>query len=695
VPCNFFPALGIAPALGRFIVPADCANGGSPVAVLGYSYWKGRLAGDPGVIGRTALVNGHPVTIIGVAPEGFHGMIEMLDTDAWLSLEMGVTDGSLSPRALANPASADLLVLAWKKPGVSREKLRAITETVSTRLMREFPAVFSDVHLQVTPLGPMGPLSGGSGGFLAIVAVLLTLTSLILILACVNVANLVMVRAAARQREMAVRFALGAGRSRLVHQLLTETFLLGVMGCIAGMLLGSAALRALPQLRLGTDLPINMAFAFDWRVYLYAMAVVIGVTVLVGIFPALRVRRVRLNEALQDGGRTVTERGQRVRTVLSVAQVASSLVLLIVAGLFVRSFRDVLRTDLGFDPSHVLNLSFDARDTGFSETQGRGFQTRLLARVRSLPGVRSATLAVTVPMRYIANSADVSVSGSRTQADAGWNSVSPGYFQTLRIPLLRGRAFQDSDIRNSPAVAVINQTMAADMWPGADPVGGTFLIDSGKIPIEVIGIVRDSRTRHFTGSDGPYFYRPIAQSYPSATTLQIRTATSPGAWTGEIVQAIHSLAPELPATNIETMKQATATLNGSLAFEIGAVLAVALGVLGLMLSVVGLYGVISFAAGRRTPEIGLRIALGADRRSILLLVLKQGILIVATGLGFGWVAAALPARLMRGLLYGVSTTDLMTYLAVAVLLSVVALAACLIPARRAARLDPMQALRTN
>lgn len=695
VTCNFFPAVGIAPALGRFIEPSDCNRGGEPVVVLGYSYWKTRLGGDPGVVGRTADVNGHPVTIIGVAPRGFHGMVGMLDTAAYLPLGMAVTDGSLPPGALSDPASPDLLVFAWTKPGVSGARQRAAMDLESTRLMREFPAVYKDIHLHVDPLGPVGPSSGGEGRFFSVAAVFLTLTSLILILACVNVANLVLVRAAARQREMAVRSALGAGRSRLARQLFTETSLLGMLGCAAGMGLGSLALRALPLLRLGTDLPIALDFAFDWRVYLYAIVVAIGTSLLVGMFPAMRVRRAHLNEALQDGARTVTEHGQFVRTVLSVAQVAGSLVLLIVAGLFVRSFREVLRTNLGFNPDSVLNLSFDAHDTGFSEAQGRAFQAQLLTRVRSLPGVRSAAIAATVPMGYVAYGADIAVSGSEAQHEAGRNSVSPGYFETLRIPLLRGRAFEDSDTQNSPAVAVINQAMATELWPGKDAIGNTFTMDSGKTQVEVVGVVRDSHTRHFTGSPGPYFYLPIAQNYSSAATLQVRTDMVPGAMTRSIVRAVHDLAPQLPVTNIQTMKEATATLNGSLSFQVGAVLAASLGALGLLLAVIGLYGVISFAAARRTAEIGLRIALGADRRSIVLMVLRQGFLIVAAGIALGAVGAALLSRLMRSLLYGVSTTDPVIYLGISLLLGAVALAACFLPARRAARLDPMEALRTN
>ena len=691
---DFFPATGVTPALGRLISPADCSGGGNPVMVLGYSFWKGRLGSDPGVIGRKAFVNGHPVTIIGVAPPGFHGVIGMLDTDAYLPLGMAIADGTVPPNALTDPAAADLLVFAWVKPDVPVGRLQPAMDLVASRLMREFPAVFKDIRLHATRLGPMGPSSGDSGDLIPVAAVFLTLTSLILILACVNVANLILVRATARQREMAVRFTLGAGRARLVRQLFTETLLLGVLGCAGGIVLGVLATRALRFLPFGSDLPFAMDFPFDWRVYTYAIVVALATGLLVGVFPALRLPRLHLTEALQDGGRSVTGGGQRLRTILSVAQVAGSLILLIVAGLFVRSFENVRRVDLGFEASHVLNLSLDPHDAGLTEAQGRDLQNRLLERVRSLPGVRSAAVAASVPMGYTANASELTVDG-KVYREVSRNSVSPEYFQTMQIPFLRGRDIQASDTQNSERVAVIDQAMAEQFWPGQDAIGRTFRADSDSSPIKVVGIVKNSHMRHMAGEPGPYFYLPIAQSYDSAVTLQVRTATAPAAMTDEIVQAIHSIAPQLPVSNVQTMREATGTLNGSMSYRVGAALAAGLGGLGLVLAIVGLYGVISFAAARRTSEIGLRIALGATRSDILLLVLRQGMLIVAMGVLFGSLGAALVARLMNGMLYRVSTTDPVTYVGVSIVLGLVAVAACLIPARRAASVDPMQALRTN
>lgn len=693
VSCGFFSAAGIAPSLGRLIVPSDCTGGGSSVVVLGYSLWKNRLGGDPSVIGRKAFVNGHPVTVIGVAPKGFHGMIGLLDADAYLPLNQAVIDGSVSQGIFADPAAWDLTVFGWTKPGVSTARLRPAIDVVGTRLMRKFPAAYKNIHLYATPLGPMGPSSGGSGELISVVAVFVALTSLILILACVNVANLIMVRTVTRHREIAVRFALGARRGRIVRQLFTETMLLGLLGCAAGMLLGTAAIHALPLVHFGTDLPIAMNFEFDWRVYAYAITIAIGSGLLVGVSPALRLPRLHLHQALQESGRTIAEHGQRLRTLLSISQIAAALVLLIVAGLFVRSFDNVLGTDLGFKPGHVLNLSFDAHDLGYTKAQGQNLQVRLLDRVRSLPGVTAAAIANVVPMGYTSHTSDITVNG--IHRDVGRNSVSTEYFDTLRIPVLRGRNFQDSDTANSQPVAIVNQAMARQLWPGKDPIGSTFKIDSSSAAVEVVGIAKDSHTHHITGKPGPYLYLPIAQQYDSAVTLQVRTLAAPHAMTHEIVQAIHSVAPRLPVSNIQTMQQATVTLNGSMSFEVGAVLSAGLGGLGLVLAIVGLYGVISFAAARRTAEIGLRIAMGAGRRDIFLLILKQGILIIAIGIAFGSLVASLLARLMSGMLYGVSTTDPATYLSISFALSVVALIACLLPASRAARVDPMTALRAE
>jgi len=695
VTCNFFPATGIAPALGRLISSADCANGGNPVVVLGHSFWKDRLGANPSVIGRQALVNGHAVTIIGVAPQGFHGMIGMLNTDAYLPLQMAAIDGSAPPGFLADANDPLLMLFAWVKPGVPMGRLQALTDLVGQRLMREYPSAYKDIRLHATRLGPMGPSSGGPGELFPVVAVFFTLTLLILILACVNVANLILTRTSAKRREIAMRFALGASRGRIVRQLFTETLLLGLLGCAAGMILGAAATRALPLLRFGTDLPIALDFPFDWRVYTYGMAVAIAAGMLVGVSPALQIPTKHLNEALQDGARSVTTHGQRLRSLLSVAQVAGSLVLLIVAGLFVRSFTNVLRVDLGFEQNHILNLSIDPHDLGLPETQGLDLLNRLLNRVRSMHGVHSAAIAAAVPMGYTAQTSDVTTDGGQMVHENGRNSVSPGYFETLEIPLLRGRDIADSDTRSSRPVAVINQAMAEQLWPGRDPVGRTFKIDSSTSSIEVIGVARNSRIRHITSMPGPYFYVPIAQFYVSDVTLQVRTDASPKAMANEVVQAIHSVARQLPVSNIQTMHEATATMNGSLGFQVGAVLSAGLGGLGLILAVIGLYGVIAFAASRRTAEIGLRIALGADPADILLLVLKQGILIVGFGLALGLLGAAFLARLMQGMLYGVSTTDPLTYLGISFVLVSVAFAACLIPARRAASIDPMQALRAD
>jgi len=555
VTCNFFPGTGIAPALGRLISPSDCTNGGNPVVVLGYSFWKSRLGADPSVIGRQALVNGHAVTIVGVAAQGFHGMIGMLNTDAYLPLPMAAVDGSAAPGFLSDPNAADLLVFAWAKPALHMDQLQAMADLVGRRLMSEFPSALKEIRLHATRLGPMGPSQGGEEGLFPVVAVFFTLTMLILILACINVANLLLVRASAKQRELAVRFALGAGRGRMVRQLFTETLLLGFLGCTAGMLLGAAAMRALPLLRFGTDLPVALDFPFDWRVYTYAIAVAIAAGALVGISPALHVPTMHLNEALQDGARSVTRHGQRLRTLLSVAQIAGSLVLLIVAGLFVRSFANVLHVDLGFEQAHVLNLSLDPHNIGLPQTQGRDLLNRILDRVRSMHGVRSAAVAAAVPMGYAAYTSPVTTDSGQSVQDIGWNSVSPGYFETLEIPILRGREISESDTPASRPVAVINQLMAEQLWPGRDPIGKTFKRDSGGAQIQVIGIARNSRTRHVTGLPGPYSTSPSLS--PTFPTSLCKCALPPRRrqWPTKLSRSSTRLPPSFPSPSFKPCRR--------------------------------------------------------------------------------------------------------------------------------------------
>jgi putative ABC transport system permease protein len=518
-------------------------------------------------------------------------------------------------------------------------------------------------------------------------------------LACVNVANILLARASVRRGEIAIRAALGAKRSRLMGQLLTESFLLALLGGAAGLGVGLAGSRVLSSLPLHMDFPIVLDFHFDWRVFAYALAATLLAGLIAGIAPAWRTTGGKLNELLHGSGRTVTSAGHRLRKGLAVAQVAGSLMLLIVAGLFVRSLLNVQRSDLGFDPQHILNITLDPRLAGDSQNQGNELVATLLERTRALPGVRSASLAATVPMGPMSLAGIIEVEGFVTppgqQAPAaGYNVVSSGYFDTMGIHMLRGRVINDADKQNSTHVAVVNQAMAERFWPGKDPIGKYFKLEEDpKHPLEVVGVVRNSRTEDFSSAEGPFFYMALTQRGRFPVTLQVRTAGSPESMAQGIIGLIRSREPNMPLADVQTMTDALDTPNGLWLFKLGAGLAATMGTVGLILAVIGVYGVVAYMAVQRTHEIGIRLALGAAPREILVTVLRQGISIIGVGSLVGILLAFGLARLVGHFLVGVSPTDPFTYAGVGLVLAVVALVACCIPARRATKVDPMVALR--
>lgn len=457
------------------------------------------------------------------------------------------------------------------------------------------------------------------------------------------------------------------------------------------------AARMLGSIPTGSDLPIILDFHFDWRVFAYGLGLAaIGVLV-VGAVPALRASGTKLSDLLHESGRSVAAGRQRFRSALVVAQVAGSLMLLIVAALFVRSLLNVQGTDLGFDPRHVMNYSMDPHEAGYRDEAGKAFYQNLLEKIRLLPGVRSASLAATVPMGYYSFGYQVKIPG-RDPASieyVGSNSVSPGYFETMQIRLLRGRDFNRADEANSPGVAIVNQAMVEKYWPNQDPLGKQFaaVINSKDRNLEIVGVAKNSHTSSVSESAGPYLYTTLEQNYLSTETLQVRTAGMPESSAHEVLTLVRDLAPSLPVFDVQTMSQALKTMNGLLLFQIGAVLAASMGTMGLVLAVVGMYGVLSYATALRTHEIGIRVALGAQAGEVVRMILRQGIVIVAVGLGIGILAAVGIGRLVQNLLVHVRGTDPLTYAVVSLSLACVALFACYIPARRAAKVDPMAALR--
>ena len=697
---NFFPALGIKPELGRFMLPSEGETlGADPVMVLSYSYWKTRFGGDPAIVGRKVSVDGHPITIVGVAPRGFVGIFPFLSIQGYLPLGMleigGQPDDFMTNRQLRN-----LPVLGRLRPGTGLHEAQASLSVIGRRLSQQYPEAEKDLSLQVYPELRARPQPDPDNTLLVISGLFLSLTALVLLLACVNVANILLVRATVREREMAIRAALGAARFRLVRQLLTESILLALLGGIAGIFLGYWGSSALASLNFQTDLPVHLDFGFDWRVFGYATAAALLTGIIVGLVPAIRASRGNLAAILHEGGRGGVGGKNRLRTGLVVAQVAGSLVLLIIAGLFTRSLGKAQNTNLGFDPDHVLNLTMDPVEIGFNQQQTRDFYKNVLTRVSSLPGGVAASTATATPMGYYNNNDTLTIEGYQPPAgqplpSAMYNTISIDYFRTMQIPILRGRAFTDADSENSQYVAILSESMAKKFWPDADPIGRQFQMSTdAKHSMVVVGVVKDVRYQGVTGVIPPVFYAPFVQhqSGNSLQFLQVRTTAAPETMIPEIERTIQSLAPQLPVFDVETMRQALYTLNGLLIYRIGAGLAAVLGALGLILAIVGVYGVVSYAASQKTHEIGVRMALGAQPTDILKMVFGEGLLIVAMGLGVG-IALALAAAQVVGIFLTVSAMDPATYVAVSAILTTVALAACYIPARRAMRVDPMVALR--
>jgi putative ABC transport system permease protein len=701
---NYFSALGIVPAAGRLLLPTEgLTPGADPVLVLGYSYWQRRFGGDRNAVGKQVEMNGHPMTIVGVTRKEFHGTFSVMDMDAYMPLSSTVTEelDSTVNDTWTKRDQRSLTVMGRLKTGVSLQQAGNLLNVAAKRIAAEHPDTDKDISVRIFPEKLARPEPDPDNTLPGVALAFTILAALVLFVACFNIANVLLVRATVRQREMAIRAALGASRGRLVRQHLTESLLLALFGGVAGLVLATWAGAYLSSLPLGTSLPLRFDFQPDGRVILFALLAVFLTGLIVGIIPALRVARTNVNAVLHEGGRGSSDgpRRQIARSTLVIAQVAGSLVLMVVAGLFIRSLNNAENVYLGFSPDHILNLSLDVEQIGYQEARGREFFRDLDSRIRALPGVESVTQAFTVPLGYIGQDRQVAIPGHPVEAgkplpDVAYNTVSPNYFETLKIKLEKGRVFRDSDDAKAPLVAAINQTMAKKFWPDRDAIGERFSIKGASGPfIEVVGVVQDGKYRSVTEDPMPFFYLPLEQNYVSLHTIQVRTSVPPETMALAVEQQIRELAPNMPVTDVQTMMQSLQSLNGFLIFRFGAQLTAVLGILGLTLALVGLYSVVSYAAAQRTHEIGIRMALGAVQGDILKMILRQGVGVLAIGLCIGLLLAFAGTRAIANLFVGVKPNDPLTYAVVAVLLAAIALLACWIPARRATRVDPLIALR--
>ncbi|MBA0084713.1 MAG: ABC transporter permease [Acidobacteria bacterium Pan2503] len=704
---NYFTALGIKPALGRLILPAEGQiPGADPILVLGYSYWQKRFNGDRSVIGKQVQINGHSATIVGIAPQGFNGTYAILNNDGYIPLSAAFNDKEEAVKDVqelwTHREERSLSVMGRLKPSVSLKQAQASLSLEARRIAEQHPETDKGMSIQAFPERLARPEPDLDNALPAIAVAFTILAALVLLVACFNIANVLLVRAAVRQREMGIRAALGAGRGRLVRQHLTESLLLAFLGGVAGLVLGSWASGYLSSLPLGTDLPISFDFHPDVRVYSFAMAAVVLTGVIVGIIPALRVARNDVNSVLREGSRGSSEGPRRhfVRNTLVVAQLAGSLLLLVVAGLFTRSLGKAQQLDLGFNPDHILNFSVDVQQSGYREMQGRAFYKQLLDRIRALPGVVSAAEAFSVPMGVYSAGDPVIADGHPVEAGKEpptvmYNAVTPGYFETLQMSLVGGRDFRDSDDAKAPSVAVINQAMAKKFWPDENPIGKRFFTKAvGGNPVEIVGVVRTARYKNIIEDPPlPFFYVPLEQRYLPLRAVHLRTSVSPESLRLPVQSLFREIAPGLAPTQMQTMREALDGVNGLFFFRFAVQLTGTMGLLGLILAVVGVYSVVSYAAAQRIHEIGIRMALGAIPRDILRLVLRQSLLVVAIGLAIGLLASVGATRAIAILFVGIRPTDPITFITMAFLLSFVALFACWIPARRATRVSPLVALR--
>ena len=689
---NYFDVVGLRPALGRTFLPAeDKTPSGAPVIVLSHAFWQRRFAGSAAVIGQSVKVNDRPYTVIGVMPEGFLGTALGLSVDAWAPM-MQQPELQASGSRLEARGHSWMQAMARLRGNTTIEQARAELETIRASLEKEHPAN-DGWRLAFVP--PTESPWGAPSQLAPVLFVLAGVVSVLLMIACANVANLMLSKAVNRRREIAVRLSLGATRWRIVRQLLAESLLLAALGGAAGVAVAYWS-AGLLMVFAPVDVPIDLGLRVDTSVLLFTFAVSLITGVLFGLAPALHASNPHVTPVLrEESGRTSAAGGRsRLRNGLVIAQVALCLVMLVGAGLFLQSLRRAQQLDPGFDPRNVVLSTFDLFPAGYDRTRGVMFFDRALEKVRAIPGVEEASLAARVPLSIGGRSStDVTIEGYQPRKDeevnVTYNDVSPRYFEAMRIPIVRGRSFAGRDAAGAPPVMIVNETMARRYWGDADPVGRHVVV--GKERKEVIGVAKDGKYRSFTERPTPYMYLPLAQSYRSAVILHVRSAASPDVTLPAIRAAMRELDPDLPLFMPMTMERALE--QAMFAQRIGATLLSIFGVLALTLAAVGLYSVMSYAVSQRTHEMGIRLALGASPAELRQMVVKSGMRVAAIGLAIGAAAAAGVSQLLTSLLNGVSPTDPVTFGSVIALLGLVALAAAFIPARRASSVDPIVALR--
>lgn len=698
VTANYFETLGLRPFLGRFFLPSeDTTPGAAPVVVLGYTAWQSRFGGDPGILGRTIRLNETPFTIIGVGPKGFKGVYAVFGPDLWIPSMMAAQVLPAEQRnALSDRALPLFTGIGRLEQGVTLSQAQAEMRILGAALEKEDPNANEGKILTVTPLivAAYGPERQPVvlGGFM-----LMAIVGFVLLIACSNVANLLLARASVRRQEIAVRMALGAGRIRLVRQLLTESVILGLFSGLLGFAFGYGGCRILESLR-PAEYAQNLAdLRLNTPVFVFAFVVAILTGLIFGIVPALRSSHVSVSEVLKEETRSAGRSRSRISlaNALLAGQVAVSLVLLVVASLFLRSIEHEYVIDPGFQTKHLALFMLYPGQAGYDRVRTEHFYKQALDRIGTAPGVASVSWASNMPL-WGGKETGIAIEGQEARKkseaiSAVVDTVDLNYFSTMGIPLVEGRDFSENDRDISTPVAIINDTMAAKYWPNQDPVGKRFQLPQGKSFLQVVGVAKTTNYQTLGESPQACIYIPLRQNYADSMILYVRSERDPTTILASVQEEIHGLDPVLPVDDIRT---GTKVIDQALWWSrIGVGLLGIFGFLALGLASVGLYGIMAYSVNQRRREIGVRMALGAGQRSVSLLVLRQGMTVVGSGVVVGMTLSLLLGRVLSRFLYGVSGSDVLSLGGASLALLAVAFVACYLPARSASRVDPLVALR--
>jgi len=700
---NFFSVLGVPAVRGRTFLPEEDGAGAPPVAVLSYDFWQRRFGGDPALLGKSLQLNGIDFTVIGIASRPFKGTWRGFEIPLWVPMAM---ETRLNPR----PDGEDQHQLRGRRgyfvkgrlaPGVSLEKAQAQVTAICDRLAAAYPETNQDRKPYLLPSQSVAIHPEIDRALVPVAGLLMGVVGLVLLIACSNVAGLMLVRASGRRKEIAVRLAMGASRGRLIRQLLTESVLLSLLAGLAGLLVARWTANLILAFKPPVPIPVSLDLGLDGRVLGFTLGLSLLAGLVFGLAPALQASRPDLIPTLKDDvarwGRSYRRAG--LRNLLVVAQVAVSLLLLVGAGLFIRSLQSAQSIDPGFSIRSGLVLMVEPRLAGYRSAEAIAFLERLKERVESLPGVRSVALADVLPLGANLQSRVIAIDGQPPppkgqELESDFAIVGPAYFSTLAVPILKGREFTPSDRAGAPRVAIVNETMAGKFWPGEDPLGRRFSFPSRRGPaptLEIVGVARDGKYRTLGEEPRTYFYLPYLQEDETTLLVVASTAGSPEVLLPSARRQVKELDAKVPVIETKTI---TAHLDLMLfPPRMAALLLGLLGFLALVLATMGLYGVIAYSVAQRTREIGIRMALGAERAKVLRMVLGEGMSLVAIGVTLGTALALGVSRVLSGLLFGISATDPVTFLAVPLALGTVALLASLVPARRATRVDPLVALR--